>query len=196
MAELSEYIAALARDRDALVANLGEMGVEANSDETFTSLVLKVLQISGGEEEAEMVTLDMAELGVTFGTTGQIAVDTSITEALVEAAANKAAVYVDGTYSSIPFTMQLTLAGGSEALGTYLFGGLTMVSLDAESVQMVYIILMLVPSASALVVLSGLYTPSSSGSDTTFVTVTQDELESADLSQYDEGTILLVEVTD
>ncbi|MCD8097008.1 MAG: hypothetical protein LUE31_03025 [Lachnospiraceae bacterium] len=195
MATLSDYIAALTRDRDDLAANLQEMGVEADNTETFTSLVLKVLQISGGEEEAEMVTLDMAELGVTFGTTGQIVVDSSVTEALVDAAANKAAVYVDGTYSSIPFTMQLTLAGGSEALGTYLFGGAAMISMDAESAQMAYIILILVPSASALVVLSGLYTPSSSGSDTTFVTLTQDDLESVDLSQYDEGTILLVEVS-
>ncbi|MCC8164510.1 MAG: hypothetical protein LIO86_15425 [Lachnospiraceae bacterium] len=48
MAELSEYIAALTRDRDSLAANLQTMGVEADAAETFTSLVAKVLEIATG----------------------------------------------------------------------------------------------------------------------------------------------------
>ena len=48
--DTSKYLESLNSDKLALVDNLNEMGVEATNNETFTSLVPKVLDIQGGSE--------------------------------------------------------------------------------------------------------------------------------------------------
>lgn len=50
MATTQDYLTQLQTDKQNLVNNLVEKGVEATNDETFTSLVPKVLDISGGGE--------------------------------------------------------------------------------------------------------------------------------------------------
>ena len=51
MATISDYLTQLQTDKQTLVDNLVAKGVEATSDETFTSLVPKVLDVSGDVSE-------------------------------------------------------------------------------------------------------------------------------------------------
>lgn len=53
MATTSDYLTQLQADKQTLVNNLIEKGVEANTNETFTSLVPKVLDIKSGGGELE-----------------------------------------------------------------------------------------------------------------------------------------------
>lgn len=53
MPTTADYLTQLERDRDNLADNLVTMGVEASQSETFTSLVPKVLDISGGGGASE-----------------------------------------------------------------------------------------------------------------------------------------------
>lgn len=52
----SDYIASLQSDKENLVSNLNEKGVEATNEETFTSLVPKVLDIKSGGDAWEYFT--------------------------------------------------------------------------------------------------------------------------------------------
>lgn len=59
MATTADYLTQLQADKQALVNNLVEKGVEATNDETFTSLVPKVLDIqSGGAEVTKGLRID------------------------------------------------------------------------------------------------------------------------------------------
>ena len=53
MATTSDYLTQLQADKQTLVNNLVEKGVEANANETFTSLAPKVLDIKSGGGELE-----------------------------------------------------------------------------------------------------------------------------------------------
>lgn len=53
MATTADYLSQLQTDKQALVDNLVEKGVEATNNETFTSLVPKVLNIQSGDAELE-----------------------------------------------------------------------------------------------------------------------------------------------
>ena len=66
MATTEEYLVQLQQDKTALVNNLNAKGVDANNSETFTSLVPKILEISGAEEKKTVdVTLnDYGGLGI------------------------------------------------------------------------------------------------------------------------------------
>lgn len=56
MATTEQYLTQLQTDKQTLVNNLVEKGVEATADETFTSLVPKVLEISSGGAELPILT--------------------------------------------------------------------------------------------------------------------------------------------
>ena len=56
MATTADYLTQLQADKQALVNNLVTKGVEATNDETFTSLVPKVLEISSGGAELPTLT--------------------------------------------------------------------------------------------------------------------------------------------
>ena len=60
MATTEQYLTQLQADKQALVNNLVEKGVEATNEETFTSLVPKVLDIQsgGGEPVTKGVRID------------------------------------------------------------------------------------------------------------------------------------------
>ena len=59
MATTNDYLTQLVNDKETLVNNLVEKGVEANANETFTSLVPKVLDIkSGGGEVTKGVVIN------------------------------------------------------------------------------------------------------------------------------------------
>ena len=63
MATTQDYLTQLQVDKENLVNNLLEKGVEATTDETFTSLVPKVLDISGGEDISEYYNLTKKNSG-------------------------------------------------------------------------------------------------------------------------------------
>lgn len=67
MATTADYLSQLQADKQALVDNLVEKGVEATNDETFTSLVPKVLNIQSGGGDAELEASYLSMIDETLG---------------------------------------------------------------------------------------------------------------------------------
>lgn len=127
MATTADYLTQLQSDKQALVDNLNAKGVTASGDETFTSLVPKVLEIeSGGGSGAEVYTPEFISFKSYGGTSLENAtknIDTSnITtmEGIFAHCTNLKSLNLDGWSMASTNTMDSMFYNCSALLNLYL----------------------------------------------------------------------------